>query len=33
MPVATAQAAQKLRAPNDHTLIMIGHQFNTSEGD
>jgi nicotinamidase-related amidase len=26
MPVATAQAAQKLLTPNDHTLIMIDHQ-------
>lgn len=26
MPIATAQAAQKLLTPNDHTLIMIDHQ-------
>lgn len=26
MPVATAQAAQKLLTPNDHTLIMSDHQ-------
>ena len=26
MPIATAQAAQKLLTPSDHTLIMIDHQ-------